>query len=253
MIKQDNTAAYLTMLHDVYHQYEHISAPRGMEIREILNYQITIESPDAGAIKTNDHDRNKIIKSYTKREIDWYKSGDRAATSAPTKFWQTIADKDGNINSNYGDLALFDESEGLGMTPYEWAFVSLVQDKDSRQAILRYNKPKHAMPGTKDFVCTMYQNFHIRDNQLHSTVRMRSADLFTGPVYDIPWFSYVMLEMVRDLRKVYPGLNCGNLTFSADSLHIYQRDFDKIEKMIGDGSFPTLDGKGNWTYSKENT
>ena len=230
-----NSDAYLAMLRDVFENFEYESSPRGMKIREKMNVQVTIQRPDTGPMITMDADRNKIIRSYTKREIDWYLTGNREATSAPTKFWQTIADHDGNINSNYGHLALFDMSENLGWkTPYDWAFSNLVSDKDSRQAILRYNKPKHAVHGNKDFVCTMYQNFHIRDNKLHTTVRMRSADLFTGPVYDIPWFAYVQYKMTMDLRTMYKGLEVGNLTFSADSLHIYERDFDKVPLMLGD-------------------
>ena len=230
-----NKDAYLAMLEDVYFNFEYESEPRGMKIREKMNVQVTIQRPDAGAIVTHDEDRNKIIKSYTKREIDWYLTGNREASSAPTKFWETIADAEGNINSNYGHLALFDMSENFGwVTPYDWAFSKLIADKDSRQAIIRYNKPNHAVHGEKDFVCTMYQNFHIRDNRLHTTVRMRSADLFTGPVYDIPWFAYVQHMLTMDLRQMYKGLEVGTLTFSADSLHIYERDFDKVPSMIED-------------------
>ena len=238
-----NTDAYLAMLKDVFFDYDYEASPRGMKIREKLNVQVTISRPDVSPMKTFDEDRNKIITSYTKREMDWYLTGNRKADSAPSKFWQTIADHDGNINSNYGHLALFDLSENNGWkSPYMWAHDNLVLDKDSRQAILRYNKPKHAVHGNKDFVCTMYQNFHIRNNQLHTTVRMRSADLFTGPVYDIPWFAYVQHKMLKDLRKVYKGLEVGSLTFSADSLHIYERDFGKVLPMITE---PNKDNTGD--------
>jgi thymidylate synthase len=61
---------------------------------------------------------------------------------------------------------------------------------------------------------------------------MRSADLFTGPVYDIPWFVHLMKMMRVDLLSTYPDLTMGNLTFSADSLHIYEKDIDAVCKMI---------------------
>ena len=228
-----NSDAYLFMLEDVFKNFEYESAPRGMKIREKMNYQLTIERPDAGPIVTMDEDRNKIIKAYTKKELDWYMTGNLSAASAPSPFWKTIADGDGNINSNYGHIVLKDLSENNGWkSPFDFAFGKLILDKDTRQAIVRYNKPKHAVYGNKDFVCTMYQNFHIRDNRLHTTVRMRSADLFTGPVYDLPWFATVQSMMTQALRDKYPGLTNGELTFSADSIHIYERNFKQIQSMI---------------------
>ena len=47
-------------------------------------------------------------------------------------------------------------------------------------------------------------NFHIREDELYSTVRMRSADLFTGPVYDLPWFAHLMEKMFRRLKAKIP-------------------------------------------------
>lgn len=223
--------AYNQMLWMVYSQWDFKSKPRDMEIREKLNVQATILRPDSYAIVTEDKKRNKIIEKYTERELQWYLSGETSADSAPSDFWKTIENEEGQINSNYGHITLYDRSE-FYTTPYFFALRALRQDKDTRQAICRYNKAKHAKLNPKDFVCTMYQNFHIREDELYSTVRMRSADLFTGPVYDLPWFAYLMEKMLEDLKPKYPLLKMGQLTFSADSLHIYERDVDKIVKMI---------------------
>ena len=223
--------AYKKMLRDVFYEYEYESNPRGMNTREILDYQIRILKPKSEAIITSDTKRNKIIKNYTEKELQWYITGDRRAESAPTKFWLTIADDDGLINSNYGHLALYDDSEN-GISPYAWAFNCLEEDKDSRKAIIRFNKPKHCLNNSKDFVCTMYLIFHIRDNKLNASVKMRSADLFTGPVYDLPWFIYLQESLYKDLKEVYNDLEMGYFTFNADSLHLYERNFDKIEDMI---------------------
>jgi len=223
--------AYSQLLWLVYNHYDYKVKPRGMPVREKLNVQITIDNPNSDPIITNDIDRNRIIKHYTRKELDWYLNGDTKADGAPSKFWKTIANDDGKINSNYGHITLKDHSE-FNTTPYYFALKTIKKDKDSRQAICRYNKAKHAKLNSKDFVCTMYQNFHIREDKLHSTVRMRSADLFTGPVYDLPWFSYLMEKMQWDLGHTYPKLRIGTLTFSADSLHIYEKDTDSILKMI---------------------
>ncbi len=232
MITETTTSdAYQTMLQWVFEDPQFESSPRGMKTREILNFAIEIRKPSSDPIVTGDESRNKIIATYTQKEFDWYLSGCRKAVTAPAKFWRTIQDEDGNVNSNYGDLALYDKSEN-GKTPFQWALDCLLTDKDSRKAILRFNKPKHCLGESLDFVCTMYMNFHIRDNKLYANARMRSADLYTGPVYDIPWFCYLQEKMLNCLKMKYTGLEMGSLVFSADSLHIYERNFEKIERMI---------------------
>ena len=231
MQERTTSDAYRLMLDYVYNDPQFESSPRGMKTREILNFAVEIRNPSSDPIVTGDESRNKVIANYTAKEFDWYLSGCRKAATAPAKFWQTIADKDGNVNSNYGHLVLKDESEN-GKTPFQWALDCLLEDRETRKAIMRFNKPKHCLGENLDFVCTLNMNFHIRNDKLYASARMRSADLYTGPVYDIPWFCYLQEKMLRCLKMKYNKLEMGSLVFSADSLHIYERNFDKIEGMI---------------------
>ena len=223
--------AYKKMIRDVLYEWEYQSNPRGLNTKEILNYQIKILKPILEPIVTSDEKRNSVLSDYTKKELDWYLSGNREADSAPAKFWQSIADSDGNINSNYGDLILFDKSEN-GVTPYRWALDCLKQDMFSRKAMMRYNKSKHCDPESKDFVCTLGQTFHIRDDKLHSSVTMRSSDIFTGVPYDLPWFIFLQEKMLKDLKPVYSDLEMGSMTFFTHSLHAYERNWKRLEGMI---------------------
>ena len=232
MITETTTSeAYQTMLQWVFEDPQFKSSPRGMKTREILNFAIEIRKPSSDPIVTGDESRNKIIANYTAKEFEWYLSGSRKADTAPAKFWQTIADEDGNVNSNYGHLVLKDPSEN-GVTPFEWAFKCLIEDKDSRKAVVRYNKSKHCIGESKDFVCTLSQTFHIRKNKLYSGVNMRSSDLFTGVPYDLPWFSYIHERMLEQLIDTYPNLKMGSMSFYTHSLHMYERNAEAIERMI---------------------
>ena len=232
MITEQTTSdAYQTMLEWVFHDPQFESSPRGMKTREILNFAIEIRKPSSDPIVTGDESRNKIIANYTAKEFEWYLSGCRKAVTAPAKFWQTIADEDGNVNSNYGHLVLKDESEN-GKTPFQWALDCLLADKDSRKAVVRYNKSKHCIGESKDFVCTLSQTFHIRDNKLYSGVVMRSSDLFTGIPYDLPWFSYIQEKMLNCLKMKYEKLEMGSMHFHTHSLHMYERNAEAIERMI---------------------
>lgn len=255
--------AYLGTLADVYDNPDFECAPRGQKIREKLYYGFQISNPRNEAIRTKCENRNITIDSYTKKECELYDSGTNSAEDfgEASKFWLKLANPDGTVNSAYGHLIKFKKSHGnpvyelseqmKGMsseavstylsqaakdamrTPWEWCVDSLRSDKDTRQAILRFSLPEHFYKGNKDMTCTLDGNFHIRDNKLLFRVHMRSNDLTLGLAYDLPWFIGLMDDMIAELKDVYPDLEVGTYTHIVDSLHIYDRDKEKILKMLG--------------------
>jgi thymidylate synthase len=250
--------AYLAALKDVLYSPQYKCAPRGLPIHEITDYSFTVKYPDAWPIVTQDTERNKVIEKYTAQEMELYNScSNRVEDFAKaSKFWEKIANADGTINSAYGYLIWKNKSLGnadfetkeerhaafdFGVvhqvpafrTPWEWCLESLKADKDTRQAILRFSLPEHHWVGNKDFVCTLSGNFLIRNNKLNFSVVMRSQDLVLGAAYDWPWFVSVQQRMVNDLRSTYPGITIGSYTHYCHSAHIYERDFEKVRKMIG--------------------
>lgn len=256
--------AYLGTLADVYDNPDYVCAPREQKIREKLYYGFQITNPRNEAIRTRDAERNATIKSYTANECELYDSGTNSAEDfgKASKFWLKLANPDGTVNSAYGHLIKYKKSHGhpiyelneelkgvsdaaavsqilaeksvnVMRTPWQWCVDSLRSDKDTRQAILRFSLPEHFYKGNKDMTCTLDGNFHIRDNKLLFRVHMRSNDLTLGLVYDLPWFISLMDEMVDELKDVYPDLEVGTYTHIVDSLHIYDRDEEKILKMLG--------------------
>lgn len=226
--------AYLAALSYVFNEPQYCSAPRGQAIKEIVNYGFTVAYPTAEAIRTLDEERNVVIADYTAKEMGLYDSCTNRVEDfeKASSFWRKIANEDGTINSAYGYLIFKNNSCG-GMTPWQWARHSLIVDKDTRQAILHFNLPEHAMIGVKDFPCTMYANFLIREDKLHLSVFMRSNDLVLGLVYDMVWFINLMNRMIKELKDVYPNLTIGTYTHHANSMHLYERDCDKVKKMLG--------------------
>ncbi len=246
---EDIHQAYLATLRRVYSEYEFKSAPRGKAIREILDYKFTVEHPVAEPLVTKDKDRNSVIAQYTKKECELYDSmSNRVEDFAKaSKFWEHLANQDGTVNSAYGYLIWKKQSVGNSYyetgditkddvsmrTPWDWAKQSLIADKDSRQAILRFSLPEHQWVGNKDFVCTMHGNFSIREDQLHLCITMRSNDVVKGLAYDLPWFVSLMDRMVDELKPTYPKLKKGRYTHIAHSMHMYVKDEEVIEKMLG--------------------
>lgn len=248
--------AYLGTLADVFDNPDYVAAPRGLVTREKLNYVFSIQAPTCDFIKTKSDQRNRIIESYSKKEFELYDSGSNKASdfAAASKFWDTIKNPDGTINSAYGHLIWKNESHGnprfeqalklvdepgagqvlkyvgLKRTPWEWAKTCLIQDANTRQAVLRFSLPEHQWLGNKDQTCTMHGLFLIRDGTLHFTVNMRANDLVLGLVYDLPWFISLMYRM-RD--EVDSALKIGTYTHFVHSLHLYEKDADKVLQMLG--------------------
>lgn len=264
--------AYLGTLADVYDNPDHIAEPRGQRTREKLNYAFTILNPTVEPIETKDPKRNEIIKSYTAKEMELYNSGTNKAIdfAQASTFWLQIKNPDMTVNSAYGYLIWFNKSHGNAFereltevfpttrselrhlvrketstgakyykpmtkmrTPWEWCKMSLENDKDTRQAILRFSLPEHQWNGNKDQTCTLHGLFLIRDNKLNLTINMRSNDLTLGLVYDLPWFISLIHRMKDELKDVYPDLEVGYYSHYVHSLHIYDRDEEKILKMLG--------------------
>jgi thymidylate synthase len=244
--------AYLQALSDVWFRPEFKAAPRGLPIREILNYTFTVDQPVAEPIVTCDTERNLVIADYTAKEVELYDSCTNRVEdfAKASKFWKQLANPDGTVNSAYGYLiwrnascgnAIFEHSIepkysidlDYKRTPWQWCVESLKQDKDTRQAILRFSLPEHQWMGVKDFTCTMYGIFLIRENRLYLSMFMRSGDMVKGATYDWPWFLSLMDKMVDELKPVYPDLIKGTYTHTTNSLHIYEKDEKTVLKMLG--------------------
>lgn len=238
---QTTHEAYRGVLQDVFNNPDYKAAPRGLPIREKVDYSFSVLNPTAEPIKTADEERNKIIADYTAKEVALYDSGtDKAADFAEaSKFWSKLANPDGTINSAYGNLiwkyySCASKFSNRAMTPWEWAKESLLADRDTRQAVMHFALAEHKWQGNKDQVCTLTGNWLIRDNKLNFTIVMRSNDVVLGLVYDLPWFCSLIDKMLQELKPTYPDLQKGKYTHIAHSMHAYEKDTEIIKKMIGE-------------------
>lgn len=215
---------------------EFITSPRGLKIHEIENAVIEVTDPSTNLFINS---ARSVPLKYLTGEILWYFSGrnDLEFISRFSNFWKKIANPDGTCNSAYGNLIF----SGAEESQYYWAYKSLVDDKDSRQSILHFNRPYHQYEGNKDFVCTLVGVFHIRQNKLNFTIDMRSNDIFFGLTFDFPFFTMLQQQMLKHLKATaYPDLQLGTYTHIAHSLHLYEKDFEILKSML----------KTNFFYAK---
>lgn len=235
----DPSEAYMAVLGEFVDGDTYAVSPRGQLCHELRDYSFTVAKPFDGPILTKDTKRNEVMARYLGKEMKLYRHGKFRAVDfvEASNFWENMANPDGTINSAYGWLIWVNRScrskfSDDPLTPWQWARDSLINDRDSRQAFLRFSLPEHQWAGNKDVTCTMHGNFLIRANRLHLTMVMRSNDIVKGLPYDMPFFCSLQEQMRDELSVVYPGLEMGHYTHFAHSMHLYERDMGKACAML---------------------
>ena len=233
MFKKDKFAtSYSNALEKVMTEWLE-SSPKWAKIKEILNFWMKVDPINCAW----DFTWRKFNFKYLTAELIWYLldwlNVDFIWEEA--KIWKWIANEQWEVNSNYWFLTMRDNTVNdwdKNISQYQWSLQSLIKDKDTRQAIIHYNQPKHQHKWVKDFVCTMYNQFFIRDNKLHMCSYMRSNDAFFWMSYDTVWFSLIQQSMFLDLKKHYPDLELWDLYYNATSFHIYESFFEKSNVIV---------------------
>ncbi len=210
-----------TMFKDAYRAQQFTTDRTGVKTIEIIG--ATFLADEDYIVREPNYD-------YIVRELEWYESTSRNVNDIPgvvPAIWQSIATKEGMINSNYGWCIWSDEN----FNQYENVLKELRANPDSRRATMIYNRPSmhqdYNRDGMNDFMCTFANSFFIRDGKLISHFIMRSTDAVFGFNNDVAWAMYVQKKLSRDL-EVLPG----NLIWTSANIHVYERHFSALEKMI---------------------
>jgi thymidylate synthase len=216
--------------------YGIVNNARGTISKEYIDASIVVEDPRS-CLYSNPV-RGSQFK-YLAAEFLWYFLGrnDVQFISKHAKFWETIQNPDGTANSAYGNL-IFNVKNHAGTSQYQWALTSLLKDQYTRQAVMHFNMPIHQYVENKDFVCTMYANFHIRANRLHMSVFMRSNDAIWGTPTDVAFFCALQMQMLAHLKPTYPDLELGRYTHTANSYHVYDKHYDLVSDMLKHNFLP---------------
>lgn len=204
---------------------------RGTEQKELTFYKRIIGDPTDLLISYPDR---KFNKQYAITEWLWYLSQNRSTQNIGkmAKIWDIIKDDNGECESNYGSymfpICLTYPSQ------WEWVVNELNNDTDSRRATIAINQPHHKNwdQNPKDIPCTQYIQFFIRDNILNMGVYMRSNDVIFGFCNDVFTFGLFHQLMYNDLKQTMPDLELGEYHHNAGSMHIYDRHYKMVNKII---------------------
>jgi len=158
-------------------------------------------------------------EDYAEAEWQWYLSGDRNIAKLGDLYgkvpeiWKRMADKNGNVNSNYGWQWKRNGqlTEVIDMLKY---------NPDIRQATISIYDGKEWDRYINDTPCTYAVQFTILNGRLDMCVTMRSNDLWFGFCNDQYCFSRLQ-EMVSKRLNIETGV----YYHFAHNMHLYN---DKI-------------------------
>lgn len=239
----DFQSAYLGQLRNVLFHGQEVNV-RGLQCKEIVANKFAIFDPRDRLLSIPS--RDKKMHKYIFGELLWYLSGcDKVEfISKYSKFWKPLSDDGVHNNSAYGKYIFGSlPVKGCGVnyvtdpnadyyscsSQWEWVKSKLKEDPSTRQAVIHI-KPIQ-MYDTKDYVCTMYLQFLIRNDKLDLIVNMRSNDLMFGTTYDVFMFTFLQELMAKEL-----GIPVGIYYHFTGSMHIYDRDYDTVKQILAESS-----------------
>ena len=180
--------------------------------RALFNVGFTIIDPLANRIQNEERQWNL---KYAEAESQWYDSGDPSIKKLGEIYgkippiWERMADKDGNVNTNYGwQMQRKDQLNKV--------VLMLNETPDTRQATISIYDGKEIDKYATDTPCTYAIQFTILNNKLNMCVTMRSNDLWYGFCNDQYCFSelqrYVAMRIDKEVGEYY---------HFAHNLHLY--------------------------------
>ena len=212
------------------------------EAYEYLHNKILLEGVPFGDTKAlfnvgfyiTDPMDNKIINkernwklNYAEAEWRWYLSGDNNIAKLGEiygkvpEIWKRMADKYGEVNSNYG----WQWQRSAVGKPFdnqlEYIIKKLKKEKDTRQAAISIYDCKEWDLYEHDTPCTYAVQFTILNDRLDMSVVMRSNDLSYAFCNDQYCFS-MLQKMVANKLKI----EIGTYYHFVHNMHLYNNKID---------------------------
>ena len=182
--------------------------------KALFNVGFYIENPTLNNIEDSKVKRG-WSQEYAEAEWQWYLSGDSNISKLGEIYgkvpiiWKTMADKYGNVNSNYG-------WQWQRRDQLEKVIDQLKSDKNTRQAAISIYDGKEIDSYATDTPCTYAVQFTVVDSKLNMSVVMRSNDLWYGFCNDQYCFSSLQMLVAHET-----GYDVGTYYHFAHNLHLY--------------------------------
>lgn len=170
--------------------------------------------------------RRQLSHQFAAAEARWIASGDNSLAAllpyAPS--YARYSDDGKTLSGAYGPKVV---------AQLDYVVDTLIRDTSSRQAVI--NIWRETPQPSKDIPCTLSVQWTVRNHELHCFDTMRSSDVWLGWPYDV--FSFSMLSHLVAIRLRNAGVRVdrvGQLTLTAASSHLYDRDVIKARNALID-------------------
>ena len=191
--------------------------------KALFNIGFTIENPADNHISC---EQRNWKQDYAEAEWQWYLSGDRNIAKLGELYgkvpaiWKRMADKNGNVNSNYGwQWQREDQLESI--------IYQLKNNPETRQAAISIYDAKECKDYVNDTPCTYAVQFTIVNDKLNMCVVMRSNDLWYGFCNDQYQFSNLQMLVAKET-----GYKMGTYYHFAHNLHLYNDKLPEQKEMM---------------------
>lgn len=227
-------------VHEVYNNPDYVVAPRGMEVKEVLNGSYAVQMP-----AYLDFEERDINTQFMFAEAAWIVGGSNKLSDITPymKSYEKYSDDGIFMRGAYGPKVV----DQLG-----YVCDSIINDEDTRQAVMTIWRER---PGqSKDIPCTVAMQFLLRENELNMVTTMRSQDIVLGFTYDVFTFSMVAAAVQRILHERGREVTLGTLFVNAGSLHLYESHYEKAQQYIEtEKRDPRIKQMIDWVLAHSNT
>lgn len=208
-------SAYFTLLGQLHDHGTEVS-PRGQKTREFTDVTIVIHEPmQAAPVATRTGFNMRIAATELVQLLAGVSHLGQLDDASNGRFSRYA--NNGRLLGAYGPRLFWQLPK---------VHERLRADPDTRQAVVNLWRPGELETASNDVPCTLSLTFRIRAGMLDLAVHMRSNDVMMGVPYDWFVFSRVQRAMAESLN-----LPIGQYVHHVDSLHLYERDFERARQM----------------------
>jgi thymidylate synthase len=129
-------------------------------------------------------------------------------------------------------------------------YTVLTDDPTSRRAVASIFDPVHdywldgsqSMMRAKDVPCNDWLHFYIRNGALNLNIAQRSSDLMWG-FSGINTFEF---SVIQEAMASWLNVKVGELNYFISSLHLYEKHWERAQKMVQGFSFQSIYDEGGF-------
>jgi len=217
---------YFTLLENAFYSTKKLQDSRTGRVKDLGRtvYQIKNDSFRLCFLK-----ERALNPFFAFAEFSWIIEGSNKLE--PLKYfistYDEFSDNGNTLNGAYG----FRLRKYFKFDQIKKAINILKNNNNTRRVVLTMYSPEDLLSNSKDIPCNTTIYLKIRNNKLDITILNRSNDLFLGVPYNV--FVFYLLQVY-----IANAINCkiGTQTHYTDSLHLYEKHFDIVEKIIKNNS-----------------